>query len=136
MWDKFRDAMISAVANCIVGGVVLLVGFSITYAFIGRSEMSKISEVLNSKITNANNDAVQREAEMVKKIAALEEQIERLKNAPAFPVLPDPVPAPPLGPQAPIAPGNPIPPPPTVSPEQQGYDYLKRNTQKHVPITK
>jgi type IV secretory pathway VirB10-like protein len=131
MWDKFRDAMVSAVANCIVGGVVLLVGFSITYAFIGRSELSKISEALNSKITNANNDAVQREADMVKKIASLEDEIEKLKRAPAFPVLPDHNPTNPH-----VAPGNPVPPAPTVSPEQQGFDYLKRNIQKHLPITK
>jgi hypothetical protein len=142
-WTWFKEKTAEALVNSLMAGLLLLVGWAILQAFLGDYRAEKSKDELKREMVEKHNDAVVREADLLKKIETLSLLIGELRleigriKPPSMPGSIEPPPGPPGMPPGP--PGTPPgqqaqqPPNPHQFPSDARMDWIERYRQRIAP---
>ena len=87
-WNWIKEKTAEAIVNAVVLGMIMLIGYGVLQAFIGDSKIEKATDALRKEMVDAHNSAVQREGELLSKLAKLQEQVDKIKKPDGLPSLP------------------------------------------------
>ncbi len=123
-----KEKALESLVQLVVAGIIVLIGWSVSVAYIGDSKIEKVKDAFKTEMVNNHNETVAREAEFLKKLNELEEKINELKKIPQTPVTS-------IIPNIPLAPSNSFQPnfqPAESKTEQKDnrLDYIKKNSQR------
>jgi hypothetical protein len=123
-WSWIKEKTAEAVVNTVVLGMVMLIGYGILQAFIGDSKLEKTVATLRKEIVDTHNDTIKREGELLAKLAALQEQVDRMAK-PSGPPNPSELPPILFNQMVPTAPSM------APNPAQQQLDFMTRNQKRY-----